>query len=199
MSPDHITQLIIEYRYWMLILLAFIEGPVVSFTGGFLASLGYFNPFAVLGIMVGKDIAVDAVCYAIGHFGNRGSIVKRYGKKIGIHDEHWEKVEELWDKHPWKTMFISKIAYGLSLPFLIFAGLSHMSYKRFWFYAVQISLLQYGLLMVLGYYFGSSFAFIKNTIDIVSIAVAIISVVCVAYYLFATFMRRKLLRDQEKN
>jgi len=198
MSPDTITHLILVYRYPMLILLAFIEGPIVSFAAGFLSSLGYFNPALVMVILVGKDMTVDAACYAVGYWGNKGALVHRYSRKIGITEEHWNKVDELWKEHPWRTMFISKLSYGLSLPFLISAGLTRMSYKRFWFYAAQIAFLQYGVLVIVGYFFGNYFSFIKNTIDIIQYGAALLGVFIVAYYLFSTYMRRRTLREDSK-
>jgi membrane-associated protein len=203
MSIDSITPFLTEYRYWLLIPLAFLEGPVVSLVGGFLSSLGYFNPLVVITILLGKDISVDAVCYAIGRWGNHDELVKRYARKIGITENHWGMVERLWHEHPFKTMFTSKLAYGLSLAFLISAGLTRISYKKFWFYAVQISLLQYGGLMLLGYYFGDSLSFIKNAIDFVQIAALVFSLVVIIYYLFSNYMRTRLMHntntiDEEK-
>ncbi len=198
MSADTITHLILTYRYPMLVLLAFIEGPIVSFAGGFLSSLGYFNPFLVMIILVGKDISVDAACYATGHFGNRGALVHRFSRSLGVTEEHWSKLEELWRDHPWRTMFVSKLSYGLSLPFLISAGLTHMSYKRFWFYAVQIGFLQYGVLVVVGYFFGNYFNAIKGAIDIIQYGFAIFGIVIVCYYFFTLYLRRRALRrDRE--
>jgi membrane-associated protein len=198
MSLDAITPLIIEYRYWILLPLAFLEGPLVSLSAGLLASLGYFNPWVVLAVLICKDVSVDAVCYALGRWGNHDNLVHRYAKKIGITEEHWGAVERLWEHHPWRTMFLSKIAYGLSLPFLVSAGLSRISYKKFWFYALQISLIQYGGLLALGYFFGNSISVIKDTVDIVSIAVGVLSVGAVVYYAFSLRMRKKLMVDEKK-
>lgn len=198
MSLETITPLIIEYRYWILIPLAFLEGPLVSLSAGLLASLGYFNPWVVLAVLIGKDVSVDAVCYAVGRWGNHDNLVHRYARKIGIHEEHWDAVERLWEHHPWRTMFLSKIAYGLSLAFLVSAGLSRIPYKKFWFYALQISLIQYGGLMALGYFFGNSISIVKDVVDLVSIAIAVLSVGAIAYYMFSLRMRKKLMVDEKK-
>jgi len=199
MSPDAITHLIIEYRYWMLIALAFLEGPVVAFVAGFLSSLGYFNPWVVMVILVGKDIAVDAVYYGLGRWGDRGGLVRHYSKKIGIDEEHWDKVEELWHTHPWRTMFISKLSYGLSLPFLVSAGLTRMPYKRFWFYAAQIAFLQYGLLVFVGYFFGNSIGgSVVGVLNNIQIIVGVVAAVAVVFYLVRKRMNKRLL-NMERN
>ncbi len=195
MDQTTILDLIVEYRYLILVPLAFIEGPIVALTAGLLSALGYFDPFVVLGIMVGKDISVDAACYAIGRLGNRTALVKHYAKKIGIVEEHWSTVERLWEDHPWRTMFFSKLAYGLSLPFLVSAGLTRIAYGRFWFYAVQVSLLQYGTLLFLGYYFGNSLTAVQNGVHIAQIALAIIAVTVVLYYIVSHGVRRRLKQE----
>ena len=197
MSPDTVTALIIQYKYWMLILLAFIEGPVVAFTAGLLSSLGYFNPWVVLAIMIGKDMAVDGVCYAVGYWGNETRLIHRYSSKIGVREEHWKAVEGLWEKSPWRTMFISKLSYGLSLPFLISAGLTRISYKRYWLYAAEIALLQYGVLMALGYFFGNSVSFVKDAVNLLQIGIAAVALFVVAYYLFSSYMRRRTMKNNE--
>lgn len=197
MDLGNMSQLIVEYRYWILVPLAFLEGPIVAFSAGFLASLGYFNPFAVLGVLIGKDILLDAFFYYLGRWGNRGELIKRYSRKVGVTAEHWDIVDRLWDQHPWKTMFLSKVAYGLSYPFLVSAGLTNISYKRFWFYAIQISLLQYGLLMVLGYYFGNSYGFVAATFNGIQILLVILAGLSVLYYGFTLFMRRRMLHEQD--
>ena len=60
MSVDQISQLIIEYRYFILIPLSFIEGPIVAFAAGALASLGYFNVYALAIFFFVVDMLKDA-------------------------------------------------------------------------------------------------------------------------------------------
>ncbi|MDP2665084.1 MAG: hypothetical protein Q8P23_00320, partial [bacterium] len=71
MSVDFITELILQYRYWILIPLSLIEGPVVAFVAGTLASLGYFNMSFLAVLFFVRDVGLDGVYYAIGHFGGR--------------------------------------------------------------------------------------------------------------------------------
>jgi hypothetical protein len=58
MSVEHLTQLILEYRYFLLIPLTFIEGPMVGFITGALSKLGYFDPFVAFWIFIIRDVLV---------------------------------------------------------------------------------------------------------------------------------------------
>jgi membrane-associated protein len=195
MDQATIWGLIVEYRYLILVPLAFIEGPFVALIAGLLSALGYFDPFVVLGILIGKDISVDTACYALGRLGNRTALIKRYAAKIGIVEAHWSTVERLWEQHPWRTMFFSKLAYGLSLPFLVSAGLTRTTYSRFLFYAVQVSILQYGTLLFLGYYFGNSLTTVQNGVHIAQISLTVVGVAVVLYYILSHGVRKRLKQE----
>src|SRR3989338_6591219 len=60
MSLDFTTQIILEYRYWILIPLSLIEGPIVAFVAGTLASVGYFNLY-FLAVLFFKGASIIAV------------------------------------------------------------------------------------------------------------------------------------------
>lgn len=196
MSADAIIHTLLIYRYPMLILLALLEGPVVSLTGGFLASLGYLNLWLVVIILVGKDIAVDAVYYALGYFGTRGDIARRFGRKIGVLEHHWDLVQALWRDHPFRTMFVSKLSYGLSLPFMVSAGLTRMPYRRYWLYAAEVALLQYAALVFVGYFFGSRIGAAHfNLINGIQYLIAGIFLIWTTLYIMRSFVTKRLRKE----
>src|SRR3989344_9348052 len=100
MSMDFITEILLQYRYLILIPLSLIEGPLVAFIAGTLAALGYFNMYFLAGLFFVRDVGLDGVYYAIGHFGNKTAFVQRMLKKIGITPDHLEQVRTLWKKRP---------------------------------------------------------------------------------------------------
>lgn len=198
MPLDVVSQLITEYRYWILIPLAFAEGPIVGLNAGILASFGVFNLFAVFIVLIIRDIAMDAIMYALGHYGNRGKMIERYSAKIGIKKEHWDVIERLWHKHPGKTMFLSKFAYGLSAAFLISAGMTRISYRKFWYHAIQVSLLQYGSLVLLGYFFGNSYDLISTSFKGLELIMLGALVLSIGFIFFSKHMRKKLLQAEKE-
>lgn len=193
-----IENLILEYRYWILIPLCFAEGPIVAFVAGALASLGYFNIFALAAIFFVRDIGVDLGMYAIGYYGRDTRFTKWFLKKIGVTDEHLDGVRRLWEKHPGQTMFFSKLSYGLAATFIAVAGLVRMSLKKFITFGALVTVLQYGTLLALGYYFGGAFGTISNILNNVGYVLLVLSLVISGYYVFTHFMRRRLLKREEE-
>jgi membrane-associated protein len=197
MSPDALTHLILEYRYWILIPLTFVEGPIVAFAAGTLASLGYFDISILAILFFVRDITVDAIMYVTGRFGGETRFAKWFLKKVGVTSVHLRGVHTLWEKHGGKTMFFSKLSYGLSATFLIVAGLVKMSPKKFFTYAVLVTVAQYGLLLLLGYYFGNAFGTVSKILNNLGLVILFGSLFITAYYVFTHFMRRRLLKEEE--
>ncbi|MDO8593314.1 MAG: hypothetical protein Q7R59_00200 [bacterium] len=199
MSVDSLTQLILEYRYWILIPLSFIEGPVVAFVAGTLASLGYFNMYFLGALFFVRDVGLDGAYYAMGHFGARTAFVQRMLKKTGITQDHLEQVRTLWEKRPFVTMFIGKLSYGIASAFIVVAGTVRMPLAKFFKYGIIVAILQYGTLLFAGYYLGASFGGdIAQIINNVQYVIAFAAIAISAYYIFTWFMRKKFLKEDKE-
>src|SRR5579872_586989 len=110
MSVASMTHLILEYRYWILIPLSFLEGPIVAFIAGGLASLGYFNLYFLAILFFVRDVGLDGVYYAIGYFAAGTAFAKRMLGKLGVTQDHLEGVRLLWKDHAGRTMFVGKLS-----------------------------------------------------------------------------------------
>lgn len=198
MSLELITQLVLEYRYWILLPLAFMEGPILAFVLGSLSALGYFNIFLSFIVLLVGDLVPDAAYYLFGRYGEQKTLISRYAAKIGIGAEHFDAIRRLWSKHPAKTMFLTKFAYGLSTPLLVSAGIIGMPLQRFLRYTVMISIIQYGILLTLGYYLGNSFKLVSGTLELVQIVAAGVLAVAAAYYFLMRYMRRKFIEEKAR-
>lgn len=195
MSVDFITELILQYRYWILVPLSFIEGPVVAFVAGTLASVGFFNLYFLAALFFVRDVGLDGVYYAIGHFGGRTDFAKRMMNKIGITTDHLEQVRVLWEKRPFWTMFIGKLSYGIASAFIVVAGTVKMPLRIFFKYGIIVAVLQYGVLLFAGYFLGESLGGnIVNIINNVQYVIAFAAIAISGYYLFSWYMRTKLLK-----
>lgn len=199
MSPDFVTEILLQYRYWILIPLSLIEGPLVAFVAGTLAALGYLNIYILAALFFVRDVGLDGVYYAIGHFGGRTSFAQRMLKKIGITPDHLEQVRTLWTKRPFWTMFIGKISYGIASAFIVVAGTVKMPLKIFFKYGIIVAILQYGVLLLLGYFLGASFGgSIVKVIENVQYVIAFAAIAISGYYIFSWYMRGKFLKaDRE--
>jgi len=199
MSVELLTELILQYRYWILIPLSLIEGPVVAFVAGTLASIGYFDMYFLAGLFFVRDIGLDGIYYAIGHFGGQTAFARRMLKKIGITPDHLEQVRVLWEKRPGWTMFIGKLSYGIASAFIVVAGMVKMPLRKFFAYGSVVAVLQYGTLLFLGYYLGASLGgSVAKIISNVQYAIAFAAIFISGYYLFTWYMRKKFLKEERE-
>ncbi len=199
MDHSSVMQAIIEYRYWILIPLSFVEGPIVAFFAGTLASLGYFNVYVLAAFFLVRDISVDLACYYLGLLGAHTRWIKKVIGKMGVTDAHLEEVRALWHNHPGKTMFISKLSYGVAAGFIVVAGLVKMDVRKFFTYGLAIATLHYGTLLLLGYFFGNTFGgSITGILENIPYVIAALSVIAIAYIFFKRYMNRKLAQAEEE-
>jgi membrane protein DedA with SNARE-associated domain len=195
MDHSATIQAIIEYRYWILIPLSLIEGPIVAFFAGTLASLGYFNIFLLAAFFLVRDIAVDLFCYYVGFAGARKRWITKVLRRLGVTDAHLKEARALWNNNPGKTLFISKLSYGVAAGFIVVAGLIKMDVMKFIGYGLAITVMHYGTLLVLGYFFGNAFGgSIAGILENIPYVVGGLSVLAIAYLFFRRSMSRQLTR-----
>jgi len=196
MEADHLTQLIITYRYWIIIPLTVIEGPLVAFAVGALSSFGYFNPYIAIWIFLVKDLMVDGFFYYVGRHARRFRFARRWLEEGGILAHGMGAISKQWAEHGWRTMFVSKLPHGLSPAFLATAGMVHFSLKRFWLYAGIIALMQYGLLFVLGYFLGHLVGASSDIVRNIQYGLMGILFFGTIYYLGAWYLRQRFKKLQ---
>jgi membrane protein DedA with SNARE-associated domain len=197
MSVDFITGLILHYKYWILIPLSFLEGPIVAFVAGTLSSVGFFNMYILVPLFFIRDVGLDAVYYAIGHFGGHTAFARRMLKKIGVTDDHLEQVRMLWVKRPFTTMFVGKLSYGIASAFIVVAGTVRMPLRLFFKYGVIVAILEYGILLYAGYFLGASLGgSVTRIIDNIQYGIAGLALVISGYYILSWYMRGKFLKEE---
>ena len=182
----YLLSILIKYRYWALFPAAALEGPLVSLIVGFLIFSGYFSFLPAYFLLIWGDIIPDYIYYRIGFSGNKEKLLEKYGKRFSLISRNFGLVEKLWADHPWKLMFFSKLAYGLSIPFLITAGLVRMPYKKFFAYALPVTFFQYGVIMSIGYFLGNSYYLAGRYIKYVYLLIAVLIVLVLIIYNFVS-------------
>lgn len=195
MSVDFITQLILQYRYWILVPLSFVEGPVVAFVAGTMAAVGYFNIYFLAALFFVRDVGLDGAYYAAGYFGGRTAFAERMLKKIGITDDHLAQVRTLWERRPAMTMLIGKLSYGIASAFIVVAGMVKMPLRTFFAYGSLVAVLQYGALLLAGYFLGASLGgSVVKIIENAQYVLAFAAIVISGYYILSWRMRAKFLK-----
>jgi membrane protein DedA with SNARE-associated domain len=143
------------YQYILVFISAALEGPLVALFVGFLVSLGHLQFVPAYFVLLFGDIIPDTIYYFIGRTGRKWGVAERYGKYLKVSDGHLRILEDLWRNHSMKTMVLGKLAYGLSTPILISAGLTKMPLKKFLTAAIPVTIAQYAVFLTAGYYFGN--------------------------------------------
>ncbi|MFH1200863.1 MAG: VTT domain-containing protein [bacterium] len=182
-------ELLLTYKYFILIPLAVIEGPIVSVIAGFLVTLGFFNPLTVYAVMVLGDIIGDGIFYYIGYSGKN---LFRYFK---INEEKVEKAKVYFEKNHQKAIAGSKIMWGIGTAGLIAAGALHVPYKRYFKTCALYSLAQSFVMITLGIFFGQAYEIIGKYFDYYA---AIASILVLVVLLFFIFMK-KFKKNAEEN
>jgi membrane-associated protein len=193
-----ILTFLVGYRYVALLPLAIFEGPIVALAAGFLVRLGYFNFLCALGVMILGDFIPDSIYYAIGYFGNRDALVKKFDTESKIVSKSVGHFEKFWNEHPTKTMFISKLAYGLSTFLLITSGVALISYVSFFWRALAVTIFQYGILMIVGYYLGHSYEHALPYVKHIGVIVSAAALLFLAgYFWLQRYVRNKITTMEE--
>ena len=199
MNIGNTTQLIIEYRYLILIPLALIEGPLVAFAAGTLASVGYFNIWLLAVFFFARDVGMDSLYYALGYYGGRTRLAHWILRKFRLSEDHLERVRLLWEHHPMPTMFIGKLSFGLGSTFVTIAGMVKMRFMTFLKYGAIVAMVQYWSLLALGYFFGNSFGgSISNILSNIQYVIVAIGIVALVYYFFSWRLRSRIIKQTEE-
>jgi len=197
-SPEALTELILQYRYWILIPLSFIEGPLVAFIGGTLAAVGLFNIYFLLVLFFVRDLILDAVYYAIGYFGGDTRFANRMLARLKITPDHLAQARSLWERRPMMTMFVGKLAYGIASAFIVAVGMMKMPLGLFFKYGAIVAIVEYGGFLATGYFLGASLGGdVVQMVKKLEYALAFGLVATAAYFFFSLHLRTKFLKADE--
>lgn len=193
-----IVSLLLAYRYWVIVPLSIVEGPIVAFVGGTLAATGFLSLWWLIVLFFISDMAKDGFYYALGHYGTKWRLTQKILSKIGVTEEHFKEVRRVWETHPLRTMFFGKIAYGIATGFIVLAGAIEMRLATFFTYGAIVTVLQYGFLLFVGFFFGNVLgATVPHLIQNIQYAIAGIAAFIVLYYLFSMRVKRHALKEEQ--
>jgi membrane protein DedA with SNARE-associated domain len=186
MHLPSLVPLLTRHGYWIVVPLSAIEGPIVAVVTGAFAARGYFNPFVAFILFVGKDIVVDGGYYYAGRLAGAHPGSARLVARLQVTPGEVARVRGLWTNRSWHTMLVAKSAWGVSPIFLAVAGLVDLSPRTFFRCAIGVAALQYSVLILVGYYFGTALTAVSTTLRIIQSAVATAALAVIFY------LRRRL-------
>jgi len=108
--------------------------------------------FGILGAIIGNQIG-----YWLGHKGGRPFVLK-WGHYVQLTPERLERVERLFVRHGGKAVFAARFFSVSRVLEALVAGISRMQWGTFLFYSVLSRTVWATAVVLVGYFFGQSWA-----------------------------------------
>jgi membrane protein DedA with SNARE-associated domain len=173
-----IANLLYEHRYIFAFLGALLEGTYIMILAGVLFKLGYFKFWGLIAVLGLGYFLNGFAIYLIGRFGGHQILVK-WGRKLHLTKKLLEKLETHFKKHSFKTLFITRLTYGLSFASFIIAGSFKMKLKKFLFVNLAGTIVWVLGMFGLGYLFGVSYEALRVVTKGITIGLTIVLVVII--------------------
>ncbi len=189
---QHLTEVLIHYRYILIVPIALFEGPILMMVSGFLLKLGYFSFLPLYGLLMLGDLLGDVLWYSIGYFYGH-AFIARFGKYVSITEEGVATVTKIFHRHHDKILIVSKITMGLgfALVTLVTAGMSKIPFRRYLTLNIIGQFFWTGALLAVGFFLGN-FYLTMNTLlgDVSTFAAFIIVFACLVG--FGKYIRSRM-------
>ena len=166
--------LLLAYKYYILLPLSIVEGPIVTVIAGFLASMHLINPIIIYVVVIAGDIFGDAGLYVLGRWG--GSLIPRYGKLIGITHDRLAYAERYFSEHHRRAVATSKLVHGIGVSGLVAAGVLRIPYLKYMRTCLLISLVQSAAFLAIGLLFGHAYMQIGRYLDYFAVGISVVAV-----------------------
>jgi len=193
---EYFIQLAVQHiylTYAVIIILACIEGPVLSMMFGILIKLGYFSFLPVYAALMIGDLLGDTFWYYVGrHFGY--PFIRRFGKYFSVTEEGVTKVSEVFNKHKYSILFISKIStgFGFALVTLITAGIAKIPFRRYIFTNLLGQFIWSGMLIAVGFFFSQLYLSVNDIFSRMSI-IALFVILLFVFTGFRKYIRNRII------
>lgn len=191
-----LLSLFLVYKYPIIFLTTVVEGPIIMTMSGLLVRLGLADFWPIYITLMAGDLVGDTIWYWVGyHFAH--PLASKFGKFFGLTHERIDKTKAIFQSHPKKILFLSKITMGFGLPLaaLVVAGMSKISFKRYIISLFFGQIFFTGILISVGYFFGNLYQKINKDFQIIS-AVAFLVVITLIMSGIRSYFRN---RNMEKN
>ena len=193
----YLFNMIHTYGYYIIFPLIVIEGPGTIFVSGFFISLGYLNPITTYSVIVTADLFGDIIYYAAGRWWIH-SISNKVLTFFKISPRHFAKFKVTYIKHQGKIMFFGKLSSFIGGLVMYVAGLVEVSFAEFITINGFGAIIKTFLLLVAGYYFGSTLTHLNGSLDLITTLILLsVSIFVFGLYLGITFFSNKYIKKAE--
>ncbi len=163
--PEGIINLLVTYKYFIIVPITIVEGPIIMMICGFLLKLGYFSLVPLYIFLMLGDLVGDVWWYFIGYrYGER--FVRRFGKYFSITEKQVEVVQGLFRRYHDPIVLVSKLTmgFGLAIVTLFSAGVSRVPFGRYMTFNIIGQFFWTGFLLSIGYLFGNLYGTVDNVL-----------------------------------
>jgi membrane protein DedA with SNARE-associated domain len=182
-----VTHLLISYGLILLFGVVAAESAGVPLPGetaliaaAILASRGHYSIFAVIAVAALAAIVGDNVGYWIGRIGGR-ALLERWGPIKRYADKAIPPGERFFQKHGGKTVFIGRFVAVLRVTAAWLAGITHMTWWRFFLWNAAGGITWATGVSLLAYYFGKAAADAVQTYGVYAL-VALVVVAALVFF-----------------
>lgn len=199
-----VLQLLYEHRYIFAFAGAMLEGNFTIILCGLLFKFGYFNIWGLFAAVVTGYFMNGLLWYFLGRiFGH--TIIEKWIKKFKTGRKVADKLEHYFQQHSAKTIFFTRITYGVSMLSFMIAGSMKMNFKKFLIVSL-IGCIGWVLITAgLGYGFGAGFQTLNRATQglawgiAIAIGVLIFLASLSAIYWMRYFARTQFIKDLENH
>jgi membrane protein DedA with SNARE-associated domain len=207
-----ITTTILDYGYLAVFVLMVLESaclPVPSevtmLFGGALANAAFVDSlggqgehlnFVLVGLLgtVGNLVG-SWIAWGVGYWGGR-PLIERWGRYVFLRRHELDRAEAWFERHGETAVFVSRllpvVRTFISLP----AGIAEMSLVRFSVYTFAGCLPWTFALTALGYALGTQWELVERFLRPVSIAVAALLLLVIAWWLYRRWAEQRRAGDR---
>ena len=171
----------------------FLPGDSLLFTAGLLAAEGYFSLAGLIILSFVAAVLGDSVGYWFG---------RRTGPMLFTRDDtrffkksHVEKSHAYYEKHGPKTIIIARFIPIVRTFAPILAGVSGMTYKKFFMYNVVGGLIWTVSMPTLGYFLGTRIPHIDKYILPIALGIIVVSFIPIFWKMWKARQEARASRD----
>ena len=189
---------VIANGYWLFLIAAIFEGPVVTTAAGAAAALGYYNVFIIMILAIAGDVGGDLFYYGLGRIGNH--LVKLpFFNFLKLGPEKVAKIQKIMDAHTAKAVLLVKISPLIGPSGMVLMGAARAPFKKFFKAALLVGIPKSIFFVLIGFYSGRVFvSFNKLVAQPWLLALGIIIVLAIIYFIY-TQVTTKAAEDLENN
>lgn len=138
------------WNYVLLSILIVWQGPVATLLGGAAASAGLLRPSLVFLAGIIGNLTADIIWYSVGRSGSLERFLAN--GRLGKHKGRFNIFQSAMSRHATKVLLLAKLSAGLAIPALLAAGMTKLSWRK-WFPVVFIGeSIWTGALVLIGFY-----------------------------------------------